>query len=148
MERIHDKLKEGQARCFTLDDNGILWFGKRLVVSKVPELRKNILDEAHDSLLSIQPGSTKMYQDLKLRFWWTRMKREIARYVAKCDVYRRVKAEYLKPAGTLQPLPISSWKWEICLPFAEFSYNNSYQASIQMAPFEALYDRKCRTSLN
>jgi hypothetical protein len=33
------------------------------------------------------------------------------------------------------------------LPVAEFSYNNSYQASLKMAPFEALYDRKCKTSL-
>jgi hypothetical protein len=39
-------------------------------------------------------------------------------------------------------------KWEDCLPFAEFSYNNSYQSSLQMAPFEALYRRKCRTPLN
>lgn len=38
--------------------------------------------------------------------------------------------------------------WEICLPFAEFTYNNSYQASLEMAPFEALYGRKCRTPLN
>ena len=39
-------------------------------------------------------------------------------------------------------------KWEDCLPFTEFSYNNSYQASLQMAPFEFLYGRKCRTPLN
>jgi hypothetical protein len=39
-------------------------------------------------------------------------------------------------------------KWEDCLPFTEFSYNNSYQASLEMAPFEALYGRKCRTPLN
>jgi hypothetical protein len=39
-------------------------------------------------------------------------------------------------------------KWEDCLPFAKFSYNNSYQASLQMAPFEALYGWKCRTLLN
>jgi hypothetical protein len=39
-------------------------------------------------------------------------------------------------------------KWEDCLAFAEFSYNNSYQASLQMAPFEAIYGRKCRTLLN
>jgi hypothetical protein len=39
-------------------------------------------------------------------------------------------------------------KWEDCLPFAKFSYNNNYQASLQMAPFEALYGRKCRTPLN
>ncbi|KAA3490754.1 DNA/RNA polymerases superfamily protein [Gossypium australe] len=35
--------------------------------------------------------------------------------------------------------------WEEFLPLAEFAYNNSYQASIQMAPYEALYGRKCRT---
>ena len=39
-------------------------------------------------------------------------------------------------------------KWEDCLPFAEFSYNNSYQASLQMPPFEFMYGRKCRTPLN
>jgi transposase InsO family protein len=39
-------------------------------------------------------------------------------------------------------------KWDECLPLAEFSYNNSYQKSIKMAPFEALYGRRCRTPLN
>jgi hypothetical protein len=39
-------------------------------------------------------------------------------------------------------------KWDECLKLAEFSYNNSYQESIQMAPFEALYGKKCRTPLN
>jgi hypothetical protein len=37
--------------------------------------------------------------------------------------------------------------WNKCLPYAEFSYNNSYQASLKMAPFEALYGHKCRTPL-
>jgi hypothetical protein len=35
--------------------------------------------------------------------------------------------------------------WYKSLPYAEFSYNNSYQASLKMSPFEALYGRKCRT---
>jgi hypothetical protein len=39
-------------------------------------------------------------------------------------------------------------KWDDCLPLAEFSCNNSYQESIKMAPFEALYGRRCRTPLN
>src|ERR1043165_3505799 len=34
-------------------------------------------------------------------------------------------------------------KWEESLPFAEFSYNNRYQASLKMVPFEVLYGRKC-----
>lgn len=39
-------------------------------------------------------------------------------------------------------------KWEDSLPYAEFSYNNSYQTSLKMSPYEALYGRKCRTPLN
>jgi hypothetical protein len=35
--------------------------------------------------------------------------------------------------------------WDKSLPYAEFSYNNSYQASLKMAPFGSLYGRKCRT---
>ncbi|GJZ72386.1 putative reverse transcriptase domain-containing protein [Tanacetum coccineum] len=35
--------------------------------------------------------------------------------------------------------------WDKHLPLAEFSYNNSYHASIKVAPFEALYERKCRS---
>jgi hypothetical protein len=37
--------------------------------------------------------------------------------------------------------------WDKSLPYAEFSYNNSYQDSIKMAPYEALYGRQCRTLL-
>jgi hypothetical protein len=61
-----------------VDDNGVLWFKDRLVVPRVPELRQQILDEAHLSRYSIHPGSNKMYQDLKQQFWWTKMKIEIA----------------------------------------------------------------------
>ena len=39
-------------------------------------------------------------------------------------------------------------KWDERLTLAEFSYTNSYQESIRMAPFEALYGKKCRTPLN
>jgi hypothetical protein len=37
--------------------------------------------------------------------------------------------------------------WEKSVSYAEFSYNNSYQTSLGMSPFEALYGRKCRTPL-
>jgi hypothetical protein len=40
------------------------------------------------------------------------MRREIAKYVSECDLCQRVKASYLRISGTLQPLPIPSWKWE------------------------------------
>src|SRR3954463_16219681 len=40
------------------------------------------------------------------------MKRDIARYVAECDVCRHIKAEHQRSAGTLQTLPIPEWKWD------------------------------------
>ncbi|WVZ94733.1 hypothetical protein U9M48_040597 [Paspalum notatum var. saurae] len=112
MAHIREGIAEAKRDCFTLDNQGVLWFKNRLVVPKDMELRKKILEEAHKSVLAMHPGSNKMYQDLKQRFWWTRMKREIAKYVSECHVCKRVKADHLKPAGMLHPLNIPAWKWE------------------------------------
>ena len=68
MARIRE-LMEGKARCLSTDNEGVLFFGKRIVVPKDHNLRRLILEEAHSSQFSIHPGSTKMYQDLKQRFW-------------------------------------------------------------------------------
>jgi hypothetical protein len=40
------------------------------------------------------------------------MKCEVARYISKCDTYRNVKTDYMKPRGLLQPLSIPEWKWD------------------------------------
>jgi ribonuclease HI len=256
---------------FKVDEQGVLWYENRICVPRDEKLKTLILDEAHNSAYSIHPGSTKMYLDLRQKYWWTGMKVDIADYVARCDVCQRVKAEHQRPAGLLQPLHIPTWKWdeigmdfivglprtqngndsiwvivdrltkvahfipvkakyrgdklarlyidnilqlhgvpsqivsdrgtqftarfwkslhttlgtrldyssayhpqtdgqtervnqiledmlracvltygkdwEKSLSFAEFSYNNSYQASLKMSPFEALYGRRCRTPL-
>jgi hypothetical protein len=242
------------------------------VVPRDQDLKKEILDEAHLSKFTIHPGSTKMYRDLREKFWWSNMKGEIAEYVSSCDTCQRIKASHLKTAGQMQPLSIPAWNWDDismdfivglpltprkhdsiwvivdrltktahfipvhttysaeryaeiyvdlvvrlhgvpktilsdrgtqfvarfwaqvheslgtklihsssyhpqtdgqtervnqvvedmlracvihfdkswdkCLALAEFAYNNSYQASLKMAPFEALYGRRCRTPLN
>jgi hypothetical protein len=100
---IKQKLSQGEEKykCFHQDHKGILWFESRIVVPKNHELRKQILDEAHLYKFSIHPGSSKMYQDLKQNFWWTRMMREISQHIAECDTCQRVKASHLKVAGTL-----------------------------------------------
>jgi hypothetical protein len=54
----------------------------------VPEggdFRQTIMDDAHNSAYSIHSGSTKMYMDLKQKYWWNGMKVDIARFVAHCD---------------------------------------------------------------
>jgi transposase InsO family protein len=39
-------------------------------------------------------------------------------------------------------------KWEYYLHLVEFAYNNGYQDSLRMSPFEALYGRKCNTPVS
>ncbi|WVZ95373.1 hypothetical protein U9M48_041145 [Paspalum notatum var. saurae] len=264
-------MEKGLLPDFRTDDQGTIWLKERLCVPLDEGIRESILTEAHCTRYSIHPGSTKMYQDLKKLFWWRRMKRDIAAFVAQCDTCNRIKAEKQRPAGLLKPLDIPMWKWEkitmdfivglprtpkgndsiwvivdrltksahfipvkathnaprlaelyiqnvlrlhgvpisivsdrgpqftarfwkslhealgtkldystayhpqtdgqtervnqlledllrACvltygpnwedsLPYAEFSYNNSYQASIEMSPFQGLYGRQCRTPL-
>src|SRR3954464_13556979 len=78
VRQIKENIASGAAKCFSTDSNGTVFFENRLVVPKNKNLRQLIVKEAHDTPLSIHPGSTKMYRGLRQRFWWTRMKSEIA----------------------------------------------------------------------
>ncbi|KAJ9566027.1 hypothetical protein OSB04_001993 [Centaurea solstitialis] len=266
-ETLHGIEKEFEEKV-----DGVCYFKGRIWIPRVEQLRKMIMDEAHQSRYSIHPGSDKMYKGLKEHYWWSGMKKDIATYVSKCLTCAKVKAEHQKPSGLLQQPEIPEWKWEqismdfvtklpktkkghdtiwvivdrltksahflpiketysidklaqlyvdeivmrhgvpisiisdsdsrftsrfwqslqatlgtrvdlstayhpqtngqtkrtiqtledmlrACvlefggswddhLPLVEFSYNNSYHASIQCAPYEALYGRKCRSPLN
>jgi hypothetical protein len=106
---IKRKMKEQETKYFRVDEEGVLWFKDRLVVPKNQELRNHIMSEAHSSKLSIHPSSSKMYYDLKPYYWWTKMRKEIAAYVARCDTCCRVKVVHMK-AGLCQPLSIPGWK--------------------------------------
>ncbi|WVZ75746.1 hypothetical protein U9M48_023779 [Paspalum notatum var. saurae] len=160
MAYIREGINEEKRACFMLDDQGVLWFKGRLVVPRDMELRKKILDEAHTSMFTIHPGSNKMYQDLKQKFWWTRMKREIAKYVSECDVCQRVKTDHLKPAGMLQPLAVPSWKWEdihmdfiVGLPRTQKGYDSIWviidrlTKSAHFIPVKTIYHAKTYAEL-
>lgn len=54
--------------------DGVICCGERACVPRYTNLRKKILVEAHQSKLSLHPGITKMYQDLKRHYWWHGMK--------------------------------------------------------------------------
>jgi hypothetical protein len=69
LREIRQHIKENKTRDFTEDDNRTLWLGKRICVPNQKPIQELILREAHDSAYSIHPGSTKMYKDLKTRYW-------------------------------------------------------------------------------
>ena len=90
----------------------MLYYTDRVCVPDDNDLRKAILEEAHSGYFAIHPGSTKMYQDLKMSFWWSGMKRDISEFVTKCLICQRVKAEHQVPSGLLQSIRIPEWKWD------------------------------------
>jgi hypothetical protein len=81
---LMEKARKEQLPDFRTDEEGILWFKNHLCVPK-GEAREVLLDEAHNTAYSIHLGTTKMYLDLKTRYWWRGMKKDIAQYVAQCD---------------------------------------------------------------
>ncbi|KAL5579838.1 hypothetical protein UlMin_012280 [Ulmus minor] len=133
-----EQVLEGKNVEFSVTTDGILHYRGRLCIPDDAELKEQLLSEAHATPYSVHPGATKMYQDLKEQFWWPGMKKEVAEYVAKCLICQKVKAEHQRPGGT----------WNRYFPLVEFSYNNSYQATIGMAPYEALYSRRCRSPVH
>ncbi|KAI3784114.1 hypothetical protein L1987_43206 [Smallanthus sonchifolius] len=92
--------------------DGIRYFAKRIWIPVFGNLRELVMGESHKSRYSIHPGSDKMYHDLKVLYWWPKMKADIATYVSKCLTCAKVKVEYQKPSGLLQQPEIPMWKWE------------------------------------
>ena len=98
---IVSQIGNGKEIEFTVNEDGVLYYKDWVCVPGDNDLRKAILEEAHSGSFAIHPGSTKMYQDLKMSFWWSEMKRYISEFVTKCLVCQRVKSEHQVPSGLL-----------------------------------------------
>ncbi|GJR79527.1 putative nucleotidyltransferase, ribonuclease H [Tanacetum coccineum] len=109
---IMQNLEDGKQDEFWLDEYGVLWCGDRLCVPDDTNIQEELLSEAHSSPISIHPGSTKMYRDLKQNFWWNGMKKDVAEFVLKCLTCQQVKIEHQRASGLFQQLEIPVWKWE------------------------------------
>ncbi len=90
----------------------MLSFKGRICVPRMGDLIQSLLTESHGFRYSIHLGVTKMYRDLKRLYWWPGMKKNIVEFVAKCQNYQQAKYEHQRPAGLLQLILISEWKWE------------------------------------
>jgi len=112
LNKVREQLGSDEVRDFALGDDGMLRFQGRICVLNDAEVKKLILEEGHKSRLSLHPGMTKMYQDLKDTFWWQGMKRDVAQFVSACLTCQKAKVEHQRPGGILQPLEIPVWKWD------------------------------------
>jgi hypothetical protein len=85
IQEIKRNIKEEKSPGFLEDEEGVLWYKGRICVPNVKELKDKMLHEVHESIYSIHLGGNMMYHDLKATYWWYRMKRDVAEYVALCD---------------------------------------------------------------
>jgi hypothetical protein len=72
--KICNDIEENKAPDFRVDNQCTLWYKNRICMPEDGDFRETIMDEAHNSTYSIHPGSTKMYMDLKQKYWWNGMK--------------------------------------------------------------------------
>ncbi|KAJ4978752.1 hypothetical protein NE237_009532 [Protea cynaroides] len=115
LRTVHEDIEKGRTNPeFTLDDKKVLKYKVRICVPETEsmDIRHRLMKEAHTTIYSIHPGSTKMYHDLKKLYWWRGMKADVAKFVSQCLNFQKVKAERQRPAGLLQPLPEPAWKWD------------------------------------
>ncbi|GJW20216.1 putative reverse transcriptase domain-containing protein [Tanacetum coccineum] len=105
-------LQKGLDKMIEQRSHGTLYYLDRIWVPLKGEVRTLIMDEAHKSKYSVHPGADKMYYDLRDRYWYLRMKKDLVEYVSKCLTCLKVKAEHQRSSGLLQQPEIPVWKWE------------------------------------
>ncbi|GJX53674.1 putative reverse transcriptase domain-containing protein [Tanacetum coccineum] len=87
-------LQRGLDEMIELRNDGAMYYLDRIWVPLKGDVRTLIIDETHKSKYSVHPGADKMYYDLRDRYWWPGMKKDIAVYVSKCLTSLKVKAEH------------------------------------------------------
>ncbi|KAA3470760.1 DNA/RNA polymerases superfamily protein [Gossypium australe] len=146
------KLQAKQIQCestydskFKIGPDDCLLFRGRICIPKNSELVQKILNEAHGGIMSIHPG-LHLSPKKKDAIW------VIVDRLTKSTHFIPVRyMEYLSPLFSIEMLDLhldsrANYKklwvhsnWEKYLLLVEFAYNNTYQSSIKMAPYEALY---------
>jgi len=94
LQKVKKLLGSDQANEFAFGDDGVLRFRGQIYVPSDAEVRRLILEEGHKSRLSLHPGMTKMYQDLKETFWWQGMKKDVTQFVTTCLTCQKAKMEH------------------------------------------------------
>ncbi|GJR11622.1 putative reverse transcriptase domain-containing protein [Tanacetum coccineum] len=159
------RLQRGLDEMIKQRSNGTLYYLDRIWVPLKGEVRTLIMDEAHKSKYSIHPGADKMYYDLRDRYWWPGMKKDVAEYQpdtmqealgTRLDMstayHPQTDGQSERTIQTLEDMLRAcvldfGGSWDVYLPLVEFSYNNSYHSSVRCAPFKALYGKKCHSPI-
>nr|GEZ36282.1 putative reverse transcriptase domain-containing protein [Tanacetum cinerariifolium] len=160
------RLQKGLDEMIKLRNDRAMYYLDRIWVPLKGDVRTLIMDEAHKSKYFVHPGVDKIYYDLRDRYWWPGMKKDIVVYVSEFLTCLKVNVEQQRHGVTISI--ISDRDSQFALRFwqsmqealgtrldmstsyhsqtdVKFYYNNSYHSSVRCASFEDLYSRKCRS---
>ncbi|XP_075479422.1 uncharacterized protein LOC142520305 [Primulina tabacum] len=136
IHRLKELSRTGQTEKFSVASDGSLRFNGRLVVPNLIDLKEAILREAHCSRHSIHPGIRKMYHTLTAHYLWEGFGSKLTMSTA---YHPQTDGQSERTIQTLEDMLralVMDFKggWQESLSLVEFSYNNSFQATI-VSPF-------------
>jgi hypothetical protein len=104
-------IADGQ-KGFSVSAGGLIYRQHRLCIPDVPDIKKQLLQEHHDTRISGHLGRDKTSQILRRNYWWPGLERSVRDYVKTCPTCQRSKPSNQSPAGLLQPLPTPEHRWD------------------------------------
>ena len=79
---------------FNVTQDEVLTMKGRMCVPDIEDLRKLIMEETHCSAYAMHSDSTMMYRTIKENYWWSSMKKNIAKFMLICLMCQQMKAEH------------------------------------------------------
>ena len=86
--------------------------GKLTLYIPKGDLTNSVMSELHDSCYASQLGIKRTIDLVKRDFYWPTFEKDVMEYVKTCDEYHRNKPSNQKMQGLLQPLEVSTHRWE------------------------------------
>ena len=102
---------EKQDRLIWKEDR-VVYMEERIYVPNNKRIKKEILEENHNSVDVGHPGQHRMLELLKRTYWWPGLKEDIKKYVQGCFKCQQNKVQHQKKAGELYPLEIPQGPWQ------------------------------------
>ncbi|KAA0041710.1 putative retroelement [Cucumis melo var. makuwa] len=144
LQKKFEKSKKGLEVEFELRTDGTIVKQGRLCVPNISELKNAILEEAHSSAYAMHPGLPRTLRGFTVIWVVVDRLTKSANFIPGKSTYTTKMPVSLPNSISVCRLLWARGSWDSHLHLMEFAYNNSFQATIGMAPFEALYGKCCR----